>query len=116
MGQFEDNCASTENKMGNDWKQGLCGCLGEPEVCLCGLCIPCCLVKQNADDLGNEGWLHLLLFCLFPCLPIFLQRSNARERYGIEGSTAGDAVCSFCCPELVMCQTGAEIKQRGDSK
>ena len=39
--------------MGNDWKQGLCGCLGEPEVCLCGLCIPCCLVKQNADNLGK---------------------------------------------------------------
>ena len=51
--QFEVTRTSTENKMGNDWKQGLCGCLGEPEVCLCGLCIPCCLVKQNADNLGK---------------------------------------------------------------
>ena len=45
----------------------------------------------------------------------FLLRQEARERYGIEGSTAGDALASFCCGPCVDCQTAAEIKGRGDA-
>ena len=81
---------------------------------LCGACVPCCLVKRNADDLGKSGWLCCLLSCLLPCVPIFILRQEARERYGIEGSTGEDAACSCCCGALVNCQTGAEIKERGD--
>ena len=43
-------------------------------------------------------------------------RSEARERYGIDGSTGNDAVCSFCCGPLVNCQTAHEIKERGDHR
>jgi len=88
--------------------------MGDCETCLCGACVPCCLIKRNADDMGKSGWLCCLLSCIFPCIPIFILRQEARERYGIEGSTAGDAVCSMCCGGLVACQTGAEIKERGD--
>jgi len=43
-----------------------------------------------------------------------LLRGEAREKYGIEGSTAGDAGAALCCAACVNCQTAAEIKQHGD--
>ena len=58
------------------------------------------------------------LRCLPPlhgCVPVFLLRGEARERYGIEGSTAGDACAACCCMPCANCQTGAEIKGRGDA-
>ena len=81
---------------------------------------------------GKSGLLYTLLFCLIPCVPILLARQEARERYNIEvmpqmmmismimlmfqGSTMDDAVTSFCCTSCVMCQTAAEIKNRGDGE
>jgi len=102
------------NKGSQEWKQGICGCCGDGETCLCGACGAGCLIRRNADDLGKSGWLFCLLSCFCPCAAIFILRQEARERYGIEGSTAGDAMCSLCCYNLVACQTGAEIKERGD--
>ena len=99
-----------------DWKQGVCGCFGDCDVCLCGYCCPCLLIKRNADDLGKEGLLCCLLSCFIPCIPIFILRTEARERYGIDGSTGNDAICSFCCGALVNCQTAHEIKERGDHR
>ncbi len=81
---------------------------------MCGTFCPCCLVYRNGEDLGKSGFLCCLISCFFPCIPIFLLRQEARERYGIEGSVAGDAMCAFCCTPCVACQTGAEIKERGD--
>ena len=68
---------------------------------------------------GRHGQGGRLLCCLLslciPCLPVFVMRSEARERYGIDGSTVDDAVCSFCCSSCVNCQTAVEIKGRGDA-
>ena len=98
-----------------DWKQGTFGCFGDCEVCLCGYCCGCLIVKRNADDMGRgDGLLCCLLSLCIPCLPVFVMRSEARERYGIDGSTVDDAVCSFCCSSSVNCQTAVEIKERGD--
>jgi hypothetical protein len=41
-----------------------------------------------------------------------LLRSEAREKYNIEGSTIGDVGASFCCTPCVNCQTGVEIEER----
>ena len=81
---------------------------------MCGTCVPCCLIKRNADDLGMIGWHFCLLSCLCPFIPIFILRQVARERYGIEGSPVEDAMCSCCCGALVNCQTGSEVKKQGD--
>merc|ERR1712061_93242 len=112
--ELKKKAADVKSDVSGEWKHGICGCLGDCEICLCGACVPCLLIKRNADDLGKPGLLCCLLSCFLPCIPIFMLRSEARERYGIEGSTAGDAVCSFCCGPLVACQTGAEINERGD--
>ncbi|CAB4069763.1 unnamed protein product [Lepeophtheirus salmonis] len=47
--------------------------------------------------------------------PLWMLRGEAREKYGIEGSTGEDAMTAFCCGPCVQCQTGTEIKERGDS-
>ena len=64
--------------------------LGAPTVwwflisgCCGTFCTPC-LVYRNANDLGKSGCLYALLACFFPCIPLFLLRDSARERYGIE--------------------------------
>jgi len=72
------------------------------------------MMYQNAENLGKNGCLYVLLSCLFPCIPIMLLRQEARERYNIEGSTGDDAIMSLCCGGCVMCQTAVEIKERGD--
>ena len=65
--------------------------------------------------MGKSGLLYCLLGCLMPCIPTLLIRQEARERYNIEGDTAGDVGTAFCCTACVMCQTAVEIKERGDN-
>ena len=49
--------------------------------------MPCCLNYRNAEKLGKSGLLCTLLFCFAtPCLPIFLLRHEARDKYNIEVS------------------------------
>ena len=49
--------------------------------------MPCCLNYRNAEKLGKSGLLCTLLFCFAtPCLPIFLLRHEARDKYDIEVS------------------------------
>ncbi|XP_040575439.1 cornifelin [Lepeophtheirus salmonis] len=101
--------------MTTTWKQSLCGCCGDMETCCCGTFCGLCFTYQQAENLGKPGILYCLLSCIFPCIPIFLLRGEAREKYGIEGSTGEDAMTAFCCGPCVQCQTGTEIKERGDS-
>jgi len=100
--------------MSAEWKHGICGCSHDLEICCCGTFLPCCLTYQNAEALGKSGPLYLLLECIIPCLPILLLRKEAREKYGIEGSTAGDVACAVCCGYFVPCQTANEILDHGD--
>ena len=100
--------------MSPEWKQGVCGCCDDCDSCLCGYFCPCLLIMRNGDDLGRSGLACCLVGCFLPCVSIFLLRQEARERYGIDGTTANDALCSCCCGALVNCQTAAEIKERGD--
>ena len=80
--------------MSNGWHQdqGLCNCCGDISLCLCGLfCWPC-LICSNARGLGKSGLIYNILGCFLPCLPVFLLRQNAREKYGIEGGDVEDVV------------------------
>jgi Cys-rich protein (TIGR01571 family) len=61
--------------------------------------------------MGKSGLLYCLLGCLMPCIPTI----QARERYNIEGDTAGDVGTAVCCTACVMCQTAVEIKEIGVS-
>merc|ERR1712215_61087 len=95
------------------WHQGLFNFCGDCSVCLCGtFCVPC-LICTNARAMDKSGCLYNILSCLLPCLPTFLLRQEARERYGVEGSCLGDVVESSLCTPCVNCQTAAEIEHRG---
>jgi len=100
--------------MGVEWKHGICGCSHDLGICCCGTFLPCCLTYQNAENLGKSGALYFLLGCVLPCLPVLLLRTEAREKYGIEGSAVGDLACACCCEPLVQCQTANEILDHGD--
>ena len=62
-----------------DWKQGLFGCFGNLEICLCGYFCPCILGYRNAENLGEEGLLYGLLYFVAPCV--------SRESYNYKGYT-----------------------------
>ena len=74
--------------------------------------LPTCVCSSPNANLGDQTGKSPR--CIWPCIPVFILRGEARERYGIEGSTAGDAMASCCCLPCVNCQTAAEIKGRGD--
>ena len=124
---FKDN-------MSGQWKQDTFGCFSDMGTCkfgsiyhsswfhfcinlqcsgLCGsFCAPC-LMRRNADDLGKNGLLLLVLFYCVPCVPIFILRKEAREKFGIKGSSGEDALCSCFCASCTNCQTAVEIEDRG---
>ena len=100
---------SSDSNMAEKWKNGLCGCMGDCESCklpfsfwiinkaleslscfeltgCCGTFCHSCLIYKNAESLNKSGFLCCLLGCFFPCIPLFLLRSEAREKYGIEVS------------------------------
>ena len=79
----------------------------------CGYCCLPCQMGKNADRLGESSFLYCLLTCCIPCVPIFLLRGKARERYGIDGGTGEDAMCAFCCGPCVSCQIANELDDRG---
>ena len=110
--------------MSSEWKQSLCNCFGDCEICLCGSFCGLCLNYKNAENLGKSGILYTLLACIMPCVPLLLLRQEARERYNIEvsqgsgdvrgltvifyfclqGSTCDDVVATVCCGTCVLCQ------------
>lgn len=97
------------------WRQGLFECFGDKEVCLCGALLGSRQIKDNATNLGKNGWLYCIASLFVPCIPIYLLRREARARYNIEGSKVEDLVTSHLCGPLVSCQTSVEIKERGDN-
>merc|ERR1712029_293721 len=114
MGDFvstpkEKDLPTPEFKM-SDWKSSMLGCFGNCGTCCCvSWCYPCA-VYRDAEALNKSGLLYGLISCIVPCIPTMLLRSEAREKYGIEGSTAGDAVAAFFA--LLVFNAKLEMKSR----
>ena len=106
------------------------------------LCAPC-QVCTNANKLGDSGFLHCLLFCFLPCLPICLQRGNVRQRYeiyfqffflafyaffqewcwffflhrnGYSGDACEDCLVASCFPCCASIQIANELDQMGTTR
>merc|ERR1711860_277638 len=96
-------------KMSNVWKNGMFSCFNDPGPCLCvSFCYPCA-VYRDAEALNKSGLLCCLFSCIFPCIPAFFLRNEAREKYDIEGSVESDAMGAIFCTSCVQCQIGSEI-------
>ncbi|TRY63546.1 hypothetical protein TCAL_08303 [Tigriopus californicus] len=96
----------------NEWQQGELQCFKDPMTMLFGWFCSLCLVCKNAKDLGESVPMYCCLSCFCPVVGICLLRQKTRERYGIEGDTTKDVLCSCCCSACVNCQTASEIKAR----
>merc|ERR1711936_1530939 len=103
------DCYFQNLKMSNKWKHGLCGCLHDIRICLCGAFLPCCLICETSEKMGKSGLLYNILGCFAPCIPILLLRQEARHTRNIKGNTAEDVICACCCPELALCQVANEV-------
>lgn len=61
--------------------------------------------------------LQCCVFCAASCfgvhwIPMMMQRSDLREKYGIEGNCCGDCCSAFCCPVCDLVQAEKEVKFR----
>ena len=93
------------SKMSTNWSQSLFGCTNDLETCKFSklqvhtpnrlfMCVGCCgavcgpcLMCRNAGYLDKSGFLCCFLGVLLPCIPFFLLRGAAREKYNIEVRT-----------------------------
>ena len=134
----------------NEWTHAILPnpCGGDANTFFWGCCCVPCLTCSNArhlaafpvsifktsDKTPSDRKVLCNTYCLLVCFcnPIatFLVRQTTREKYGIDGSDAEDAVslmvnvrglsnvdyvnqvCSFFCDCCVNCQTAAEIQAR----
>ena len=77
---------------------------------MCGWCCPICQVADSAQKLGESYLLYFVLGCFVPCVPVFLVRDKAREKYGLEGSTGKNYHISYLCAKhdllpILSCRT-----------
>jgi len=101
----------------NEWKHGICGNCSPCGNCCLTCCCPPIGAYLLADKMGLEGpeykYLPFLDFLGFGGLCTFistmLTREKVRERYGIDGSTGGDCITSFCCTSCAICQMTNQI-------
>merc|ERR1712215_67011 len=126
--QSTDMSSSNYQRPTETWKGGLFGCCGDIGVCLTGCCAQPCLAYDNAENLKPEEFKDIqaftirinksrlmccLLGCFFPCIPAFVIRQQARDKYDIQDTNLIDDVgAACCCAPCVQCQVGREIKQR----
>jgi len=67
---------------------------------------------MTANKFGESGCLYSVLSFITPCIPIFLLRTQVRERYGIPGSTLGDICAASLCPCCASIQVANEVEER----
>lgn len=99
--------------MTTTWSSGICDC--------CSDCGSCCLVYwcfciqygYNAEkiDSGSCCLCATLSYFLSPCVCCLTmyQRGLVRSKYGIEGNTCNDCLCSFFCTACALCQIAREV-------
>ncbi|ESK88951.1 hypothetical protein Moror_13173 [Moniliophthora roreri MCA 2997] len=111
-----------------DWSVGLCSCGDEDGGCFYAWCCPCIVHGQNkqrfehlqrnnspdpegGSTCGGDCWLHCCLTCFgFGWVLQMMNRTNVRERYGIEGGFCGDLCTALCCTPCELAQERIEIQ------
>lgn len=123
-----------EVSSGQEFRYGLCDCMGDSRVCICGFCCP---AIRWADTVSEEkaGFLvfsygFLLMLCLgmmsiYPvtgvlgwlgvvCIGVYY-RQKIREKYGLDYSSVSSYVEDFCiwswCGCLALCQEARQVDE-----
>lgn len=119
-----------ETRQTRPWRHGLCKCHQECGTCCLSFWCPCMVYGRNnsrlsyikmhnqphptgGDSCGPMSWIFTAVNCTFGVGWIlqFMQRSEIRERYLIEGSTFGDFCGACCCMCLQQVQESRELQE-----
>merc|ERR1711936_1018750 len=97
--QTTEMSSSTYQRPVEKWKSGLLSCWADIGVCCTGCCAQPCLAYDNAEKLKPEEFediqaftfrinksrlLCCMLGCFFPCIPAFVIRQQARDKFEIQ--------------------------------
>lgn len=117
-----------------EFRYGLCECMGDSRVCLCGLCCP---IIRWADTVSEEkgGFLDFnSAFIMMLALGAFLlcpltglvgwiaivmlgvyYRQKIRDKYGLENNTTASYIEDFmtwcCCSCCALCQEARQVDE-----
>ena len=98
---------------GKSFDSGLCNCCGAgPLGCLICCLGPECILygcAMSTMDPANKSCFIESVKAFFCCCSC--QRTEMREKYGIEGSPAGDCVTGLCCYCCAGIQMWAQAKK-----
>ncbi|KAK7500824.1 hypothetical protein BaRGS_00008068 [Batillaria attramentaria] len=102
--------------MSAEWKNGLCGCFGNPGICLITFFVPCYQFGKNAEAVGENCGVCCLVY-MIPVLNILAGtkvRGSVREQKGIEGGVVGDFLAHLCCAPCAIVQEAQELAGAGE--
>ncbi|KAF8801119.1 PLAC8-domain-containing protein [Phlegmacium glaucopus] len=116
------------------WSFGLLSCLGDFNKCCLACWCPCLAHAQNRrrlehlntqgipdpqreDIVVGDGLLYAVveLACDMGWILQIGTRRNIRERYNIQGSSAGDCCAAFCCQSCDLVQGSRELQLEEES-
>ncbi|KAK0385800.1 hypothetical protein NLU13_6977 [Sarocladium strictum] len=110
---------------GQNWVTSLWSCCSPVGLCCMTCWLPCITYGKTDHRLRNNGNLEgysccnsaCMIFCLasycsVACIPAFMQRSNLREKYSLQGNCCKDFMASWCCTCCVLMQSDKEAELR----
>jgi len=94
------------------FQYGLCGCFGNPFVCIITVACPCYTGGKVAETTGRSCALYSLLAVWFPCVTCCVRR-DIRQSKNIDGSWLGDLCVHLWCQYCALCQEARETNAIG---
>ncbi|KAE8151983.1 PLAC8 family-domain-containing protein [Aspergillus avenaceus] len=106
----------------NEWSNSFWDCCSPFGTCCMSFWLPCCLhgkthsrlddpyLKEHSYCNGSCCLYTLTSYIGFHWVPLMMQRTKIRQRFGIDGSGCGDCCSACCCPCCVMMQNEKEVE------
>jgi len=100
-----------------EFKNGLCGCFADCNICICTYFCPCYVVGKTAEKVGESCMGCALIYLFVPLaqlvVPIII-RGKVREQKGIDGGVCGDCLVMSCLPCCGIIQSAQEVDALSD--
>eukprot|EP01012_Entosiphon_sulcatum_P042392 TRINITY_DN5640_c0_g1_i1.p1 TRINITY_DN5640_c0_g1~~TRINITY_DN5640_c0_g1_i1.p1 ORF type:complete len:164 (-),score=13.53 TRINITY_DN5640_c0_g1_i1:66-557(-) len=106
-----------------NFDNGICGCCEDTPQCLLTWTLPCVpfgRTRALVDTDTTEDWLKwcamFAVLSAVPCMAcsaVAWSRGRTRNRFAIEGTSAGDCLLAICCLPCVVQQEARQTGQEG---
>ncbi|KAJ2978560.1 hypothetical protein NQ176_g3755 [Zarea fungicola] len=112
-----------------EWENGLCET--DCGSCMGAWCCTCFAFGRASDRLrafpdtdtdnfslfnGSCFMFTLASMCSLSCIPVWMQRKDLREKFGIRGGGCGDCMVASCCLPCAVSQINMELKKRAEKQ